>query len=96
MNKTYQFLILVTVMLFGASAYGDDLAKEHEKAVEGGYEDKLKDSINEFGGTRLKEEEQKYQEKQESDKQTPQDKPEDYGKSYQEQQLGTEGKVRTW
>ena len=71
-------------MFVGSAAFGDNLAKEHEKAAQGGYDDDLKDSINKYGGSRFKEGERKYQQKQEEDKQVPKDTAEDYGRSYQE------------
>ena len=89
---------LITLMVTAntsAPALAGSIAEEHEKAKAGGYEKQYEKSMEKYQGTRTKAEHEKYHREQEQ-KSNKSDKEEDYGKTYQEKQLGTEGKIRTW
>jgi len=94
MIKKIQITLLLIVFTC-APALAGSIAEEHEKAKAGGYEDEYENAMKKYEGTRTKEEHEKYHKEQEQ-KNNKNDKEEDYGKTYQEKQLGTEGKIRTW
>ena len=94
MVKNIVVALLVTAIT-SAPAVAGSIDEEHEKAKAGGYEKEYEESMDKYQGSRTKEEHEKYHREQEQ-KNNNSDKEEDYGKTYQEKQLGTEGKVRTW
>ena len=89
------WLALFGLMLCFGSASAGTIAEEHQRAKDGGYEKEYEKSMKEVEGTRTKEEHEKYHQQQEQ-KNNQTDKEEDYGKTYQEKQLGTENRIRTW
>lgn len=91
-----KILLALMVTLFTcAPVQSGSIEEEHQKAKKGGYEKEYEKSMKEVEGWRTKQEHDKYhREQEEKNKKT--DKEEDYGKKYQEKQLGTDGKIRTW
>lgn len=88
-------LALMVTLLTSAPALAGSIAEEHQKAKDGGYEKEYEEQMKKLEGWRTKEEHEKYhREQEEKNKKT--DKEEDYGKTYQEKQLGTDKKIRTW
>lgn len=57
-------MMLVLATIIATTAFAGDLEEEHKKAKENGYEKNLEDAIEKYGGSRLKEEDQKLHEQE--------------------------------
>lgn len=88
-------IALVATALASGPVVAGSIKEEHERAKAGGYEKEYEKSMKKYEGTRTRTEHERYH-REESQKSNKSDREEDYGRAYQEKQLGTQGKIRTW